>query len=169
MATQNPQVSPHTESARVILEKIRALRAEIPRFVPDDPDQTRQLAAKASVPDAFLESASVSIEVSPQLEQAAGPADAATLRDAFGYAIAYDPVVQELYALARSMRYTIRVARAEAGASALDVYAIAQRLSQRKDGAELRPHVEDMRRKLGKGKRRTNGEPAPAPDVNPAP
>lgn len=168
MATTTPLPSPHAEAAKNILDKLRAFRAEIPRFVPDDPEQVRRLARQASVPDAFLEAASVAMQLTPRLEQA-GAADAATLRDAFGYALAYDAVVQELYALARSMRHTIRVARAEAGASALDVYAIAQRFSLQRDGAELRPHVEDMRRKLNKRPRRTIEEPAPAPDANAAP
>lgn len=171
MATNGntPLPSPHAEGAKALLDKLRAFRTEIPRFVPDNPDEVRRLTAKASVPDVFLESASVAIQLSPRLEQAAGPAEASTLRDAFGYAISYDAVVQELFSLARSMRHTIRVARAEAGASALDVYAVAQRLSMQKDGAELRPHVEDMRRKLAKRKRRTNGEPAPAPVANATP
>jgi hypothetical protein len=167
MATETPKPSPHAEAAKVILDKLRALRAEIPRFVPHDRGAARQLAQKAAVPDAALESASVVIQVSPRLEMASGT-DAATLRDAFGYALAYEAVVQELHAFMRSMRHTIRVARAEAGASALDVYAIARRFSLQKDGAELRPHVEDMRRKLKKRTRRTVGEPAPAPDSNAA-
>ena len=168
MANEVPQPSPHAEAAKVILDKLRALRAEIPRFVPDNPDVVRQLAQKAAVPDTVLESASVALQASPLLEQRSG-ADAATLRDAFGYALAYDAVVQELSAFMRSMRHTIRVARAEAGESALDVYKLAQILSVKKNGAELRPHVENMRRKLKRRTRRTIGEPAPATDPSAAP
>ena len=168
MATNNPTPSPHADAAKVILDKLRALRAEIPGFVPNVPTEVRQFIATSSLPDPFLESASVSIQASTKLEQAAS-LDAATLRDAFAFAIAYDAIVQELASLSRAVKHTIRVARAEAGASALDIYAIAQRLSKRKDGADLLPHVEDMRRKLKKRARKTIGEPAPAPDSNAAP
>ena len=156
--------SPHAEAAKALLEKIRALRAEIPRFVPEVQEETRLLVQKSLVPDPFMESASVSIQTFERLEQASGT-DAATLRDAFGFALAYDPVVREVFDLARSMAHTIRVQRATAGESALDIYAFAQRLSKRKDGVELRPFVEDMRQKLKKAKRtrRANSTPTPAP------
>jgi hypothetical protein len=81
---------------------------------------------------------------SNRLEQAGG-ADATTLRDAYAYAISYEPIVQELLALAKFLAHSIRVQRNEAGLCALDVYNLAKRLSQRKDGAELKPFVDDMR------------------------
>jgi len=170
MAKNNAAMpSPHAEPAKALLEKIRALRAEVPRFVPEVQEETRKLLQTSLVPDGFLESASVSIQTFERLEQASGT-DAPTLRDAFGFAVAYDPVVQEAYAFARSVAYTIRVQRAEAGASALDIYAVAKRFSRRKDGAELRPYVEDMRQKLMKRKRtrRTTSDPTPAPGVTTA-
>ena len=160
--------SPHAEEARVVLEKIRALRPEIPRFAPAGGDDLRKLNGLNGVPDAALEAASVLIDTSVRVQQAAG-ADATTLRDSYGYALAYDPVVQELLSLARSVTYSIRVQRATAATSALDVYAIAARMSLMKDGAELLPYVEDIRRKLNKRTRKTNSNPVPAPDVPSAP
>jgi len=86
------------------------------------------------------------------------------------FALAYDPAVVEAYAFARGLEHTIRVQRATAGGRALHIYAIAQRLARRKDGAELRPHVEDMRRKLKRGrKRKTTSEPVPDPTATKAP
>jgi hypothetical protein len=158
--------SPHAEAAKSIVEKIRALREEIPRFLHEVSEETRALVQKSSVPDVMIESASASIQTFPRLEQAIGT-DAPTMRDAFSFALAYDPVVREASAFARSVAHTIRVQRAKAGANALDVLAIADRLSKQKDGAELRPYVEDMRRKLAKRKRtrKAISEPAPAPDA----
>jgi len=159
--------SPHAEEARILLEKIRALRAEIPRFAPAEAD-LRQFNGYSAVPDSALEMASVLIETSDRVKVAVGD-EAITLRDSYGYALAYDPVVQELLALARSVTYSIRVQRAAAAASARDVYAVARRISRRKDGTELLPYVEDMRRKLNKRTRKTTSNPVPAPDVLPAP
>ena len=69
----------------------------------------------------------------------------------------------------RAIAHTLRVARAAAGTSALYIYAIAQRLAKRKDGAELVAHVQDMRRKLKRGRRKATSEPAPEQSVNTAP
>lgn len=168
MTTNQPLVSPHVDAARALLDKVRALRAEIPRFVPVTPGESRKLATKTGVPDAFLESASVAIQVSERLALAAGT-DASTLRDSFGFALAYASLVQEFLALGRATAHTLRVERAAAASSALDIYAIARRLSKQKDGAELVPYVEDMRRKLNHSRgRKANSTPAPEPEVTAA-
>lgn len=161
--------SPHAEAAKAIIEKIRALRAEIPRFTTEGADEARARNGQ-SVPEKFMESASAAVQSSIRLETAGG-ADATTLRDAYAYAIAFDPVVAELVALTRFVVNTIRVQRTEAGVCALDVYALAKRLAKRRDGAELTPFVDDMARKLGKkATRKTNSDPVPAPaPVLPAP
>lgn len=160
--------SPHAVEAKVLLEKIRALRAEIPRFTTAAPQDGRTLSARTAVPDNFMESASVLVQTSARMADAVGT-DATTLRDSYAYAIAYEPVVQELAALTKFVAQSIRVHRGEAAAAALDVYAIARRLSKQKNGAELLPHVEDMGRKLKKRTRKANSNPAPAPDDSSAP
>lgn len=161
--------SPHAESAKALIDKIRALRDEIPRFTTEDLGD-RRVKAGTSVPEPFLEAVGAAIQRSARLESAGG-ADATTLRDTYGYTLSYDPVVQELFALMKFVAHTIRQQRVAASAAALDVYALAKRLSKRKDGAELKPFVDDMRNKLGKkATRKANSDPAPAPaPVTPAP
>ena len=161
--------SPHAEGAKALLEKIRALRAEIPRFNGPAAVNGRRLGNLLGVSDQFMEAASVAVQDSSRLEQAAG-VNASTLRDSFGYAISYDAIVRELTALARDVANSIRAQRAEAAASALDVYAIGRRLARQKDGAELARHVETMRLKLKRKRtRRTASEPVPAPSAAKAP
>jgi hypothetical protein len=159
-------ISPHTEQAKALVEKIRALRSEIPRFTPEVPGDVRTLSTAASVSESFIESASASLPKSTMLEQAP---NAATLRDSFAFAVAFETAVTEANAFARAMSHTVRVAKATAGASALDIYAFAGRLAKRKDGAELVPHVEDMRRKLKRGRRKATSEPAPDASVKVTP
>ena len=171
MATTNtPASSPHVDAARTLLEKIRSLRSEVPRFTPHVPAEARKILQKSIIPDDVLEAASVAVQTFSRLEEAT-KADATTLRDAYGFALAYDPVVKELFAFARSVAYTIRVQRAEAGESALDIYAAATRFSKKKDGAEFIPYVDDMKAKLAKLRRRRKAtlSPAPAPDTTTAP
>src|ERR1051326_3045009 len=168
--TTTPMLSPHAEAAKALLEKIRALRDDVPRFTPHVPGGPRKMMQKSSVPDEALEAASVAVQTFPRLEEATR-VDAAILRDTYSLALAYDPVVKELFAFARSVDFTIRVQRAEAGESALDIYAAATRMSKKKDGAELILHVTDMKNKLGKRRRsrKTTSNPVPAPDPATAP
>lgn len=163
------QVS-HNEAATALLTKIRALRSEVPRFVAEAPvREKRRLILTSSVPDPFVESASVAVQSSVRLESAAG-ADGAALRDAFEFARAYEAVLQELRAFTRAVAHTIRVQRGEAGSRALDVLAVARRLARHADGAELLPRVEDMQRKLKMRRtRRTTPDPASEPSDASAP
>ena len=168
MADHEILPSPHAEAAKALIDQIRAIRAAIPRLTPEAPKDAKTLAATASLNEQFLESASASIQMSAMLETASGT-NPAILRDSFGFALAYEAALTEAKALSRAIAHTLRVARAAAGTSALDIYAIAQRLAKRKDGAELVAHVQDMRRKLKRGRRKATSEPAPEQSVNTAP
>lgn len=158
----NGSVSSHVDDAKVLLDKIRALRAEIPRFQPA-PADARLGVALSSVPGPVIESASVAIEGFAQLERAA-LGDALVLRDASGYAQAYEALVVEFNALGRSMAYSIRLQQAEAARSALDIYAMAQRLSKRKGGEELLPFVTDVRKKMAAHLRSRKANSTPTSD-----
>jgi hypothetical protein len=160
--------NPHAKSAKALAEKVRALIAEIPRLTPLGPNDAQRLSAAASVSEEFLESARAVMQKSPLLE-GASRTNAPAMRDASAFAMAYEMVLPEAEALMRMLAHTIRVAKAAAGESALDVYAIAQRLAKRKDGAELVPHVKDMQRKLKRGRRKATLVPAPDKSVKPAP
>ena len=79
----------------------------------------------------------------------------AHVREQIAYADAYDPVADELEALASFLRYSTTAARHAAGSEALTTYSLAQRLAKRAKYAHLKPYVEDMRRALGRYKRAT--------------
>jgi len=160
--------NPHAESAKVLAEKVRALIAEIPRLTPLGPNDAQRMSAAASVSEEFLESARAVMQKSALLEGASGT-NATTMRDASAFALAYEVVLPEAEALQRVLAHTIRAAKAAAGESALDVYAIAQRLAKRKNGAALVPHVKDMQRKLKRGRRKATLEPASDKSVKTAP
>jgi len=160
--------NPHAESAKALAEKVRALIAEIPRLTMLGPNDAQRLAVASSVSEEFLESARAVMQKSALLEGASGT-NSTTMRDASAFALAYEIVLPEAEALKRVLGHTIRVAKATAGESALDVYAIAQRLAKRKNGAELVPHVKDMQRKLKRGRRKATSEPASDKSVKTAP
>jgi hypothetical protein len=70
------------------IDKILALRNDISRFTIEELADGRSNAAGV-VPDKFVESASAAMQSNPRLALPA--ADAATLRDAYAYALAHDP------------------------------------------------------------------------------
>jgi hypothetical protein len=153
----------------VLIDKINALREEIPRFTLEEKSLTKTLARRSRVPDAGIELASVALQRSTRLEIAAG-SDAPSLRDSYAFAHAYAPVVLVLLALARSVAHTIRLERAKAGVSALDIYVIARRMMKQADGAELASFVDEMAKLLKpKRPRKTNSTSDSAPALTPTP
>jgi hypothetical protein len=82
-------------------------------------------------------------------------ATASQVRDLVSYADAYDPLADELEALAQFIRHSVTAARNAAGTEALTTYSLAQRLSRQARNAHLRPHVADMRHALGRGRKIT--------------
>ncbi len=167
MSTQNevpvtPEPS-HTDAAQALVGDVRAMRDRIPNFViPDSKGASRKLVRAATVPPPFIELTAVAVKNSDRLTRGGG-ADPAKLRNLMSFADAYEPVADELEALAHFIRHSVITARNTAGSDALTTYALAQRLAKRPESADLAPHVEDMRRALGNRVRKAKSKPAPAP------
>ena len=143
----------HTDEAQSRLQELRQMRDRIPRFViPADPRETNRLSSAASVPAAFVELTLVATVNEPPLArgEAASPAET---RDLMSYADAYEPVADELEALAQFVRHSVTAARNKAGSEALTTYSLTRRLAKRPEYAHLAPYVADMRRALGRGRK----------------
>jgi hypothetical protein len=144
-----PVVSPYTEGALARLEELRKMRGAIPRFaIPPTPDATRLLNTAASLPPDFIELAAVMAAANPDGLTRAQAAD--EMRDLMHYAVAYTPLLEELEALTKFVRYSVMSARNQAGSEALAIYAGAKRRAKRPEYAHLAPYVAGMRRVLGK-------------------
>ena len=160
--------SPHTAEAKAFVEQIRTLRAAIPRLKPEGPRDARDMASRSSVDQEFIEAAGAAMQASDLLD-GSSPTTAEALRDAIAFALAYQAALTEGKAFVRALTHTLRAAKATAGGHALDIYSLAQRLAKKENGAELVPHVENMRRKLKNGRRKAISEPAPDQSVKTAP
>ena len=142
--------NPHIEPAQARLSELRAMREAIPRFaIPESTRETRRLNAAASVPPDFVELVVFALANNKALALGEGKSPA-ELRDLLRYAEAYAPLADELEAFAQFIRYSVNVARNEAGFEALTIYSTAQRLAKRREHAQLAPYVADMRRTLGR-------------------
>jgi hypothetical protein len=163
-----PQTS-YMEGAEALIDDIQALKARVPNFVVPGSKRARlQLASAASVPAQFVDLAALAIRNHEELTRGSN-FGSAEIRDRMNYAEAYGLVADELEAMALFVRHSVRVAKNDAGSSALTTYALAKRLAKRPETAALAPHVEDMRIALGSRGRKAKAKPAPAPGTSPTP
>jgi hypothetical protein len=160
--------SAHASESRAFVGQIRTLREGIPRLTPEGRRDARALAGRAAVDQEFIEAAGTAMRASDLLD-GSSPTTADALRDAVAFVLAYQAALTEAKAFVRALTHTLRTTKAMAAGHALDIYALAQRLAKGKNGAELLPHVENMRRKLKSGRRKATAVPAPDPSVNTAP
>ena len=147
--------SVHAEAALERVQQLRKWREEIPHFaIPENSNAKRRLSPAASVPPEFVELTNMAVANENALVRGDGPTPA-QMRELVAYADAYEPVADELEALATFLRYSTTAARNVTGSEALTTYSLASRLSRRAKYAHLKPHVADMRRALGRFKRST--------------
>ena len=105
----------YTATAQERIDELRRWREQIPHFlIPATPDATQRLSTAASVPPEFIELTSIATANHRPLVRA----EARTpdeVRGLAGYADAYAPLVDELEALAKFIRYSTTAARNTAG------------------------------------------------------
>ena len=156
----------HIEAAQAMIEKIRAMRQEIPNFViPTSKADARKMARAASVPPQFVEMSAAATKNSPPLARSGGP-DPDTVRDLLNYGEAYAVVAAELDALSAFVHHSVANAKSIAGRYALTTYALAQRLAAAPETAELAPIASALRHALGRRKAKAQPatqEPTPTP------
>lgn len=162
-----PAPTTYTDAAQVLIDQTRAMRQQVPNFaIPLSKGDSRRLNSAASVPPEFVELTNVAVKNSAPLVRG-DSMDSAQSRDLLSFADAFGPFADELEALAQFVRHSIKVAKNKAGSDALTTYALAKRLAKRPETADLVPHVDDMRRALGRVPK-AKAKPAPAP-ATPAP
>lgn len=149
------------ETARQIAQQVRATVETLPGLVFITPDERIRLAVSATVPDRFLEACAAAMDESTALS-AVGKISAAQLRTIVATAQANLALADELERLARGVRDTVKVARAEAGTEALRVYSVARRLNRPRDAQSSVSTLVQMQRTLNRGRGRLRAvEPEP--------
>ena len=168
MSTDNTSNVSHNEAVQAFIQKVRALRQEIPNLVlRSTPDETKRLNSAASVPPEFIHLAASAVENTPLLALN-GSEDPNVARDLVSYAQAYTALAEEVEALGKTLRNSIATAKNRAGRFALNAYAISARLATQPENADtLLPIAESLRRTLGRagvgGGKKSQPEPAPEP------
>lgn len=148
--------SPHTIAARELIERVRAAVDPTGTMkLRQRSESVRKLTVASTTPDDFIEAAAVALEASARLA-AASEVGTAELRDAVAYSRAFALVLEELNLARRMLQQEITARRGAAGKKALDVYRLAKGLNATGEDAVLVPHVQAMKRLLGRsGLRKT--------------
>jgi hypothetical protein len=164
LATDNdlpatPTTTPYFDAAQAMVSQTRAMRQQVPKLViPSSSRAGSRLSNAASVPREFVQLSTVSVTHSAPLVREGALTPEQTL-DLIRYADAFDPVADELEALAQFIRHSTLTARHKAGSEALTTFAVAKALARQPATADLVPYVEAMRRALGRTRK---SKPKPA-------
>src|ERR1700686_1451178 len=109
VASSKPVSDSYAEDSLALVKEIMAMRDRIPKFAIPAKGDGRRLAPAASVPPEFIEltAGAITTPPSPQRGGAMAPAES---RDLVRYASAYNPVADELEAMAHFVRHSVTAA-----------------------------------------------------------
>jgi hypothetical protein len=165
--TPGPATEPankFTPDAQKRMEQLRAMAAEFPDEADPQPLTPAEIRLARITSAAALESAAVLIEAAPAVGTAV--ADAAELRDALAFELAYGGVRDEARVFARRVDMAILRRKLKAAKAARGLYRVAKGYVTVDAGDAVRPHVSDMKQAL-RGRRRRKPAAAPAPPALP--
>lgn len=153
--------SPAAPSPEQVVEQLRVLLGVIPD-VPALTQQERELLRnRARIPDTVMQASINILGTSGKIEGAVGQ-PAGEVRQLVDDANRWDVVVSELKGLQQGISDANLVRRQRAGLIATQVYGVGRNLALDPENAELRPHVEEIKRL----KRVARGRKAPASTPN---
>jgi len=150
----------HDDAARELLLGVRSLRESVPGLVLLPKERLMELINAATVPDEFLEAVLIGSEATSDLA-AVSKLDRAEVRDVIAFSRAYGGAMDETELLHRMVKHTIILRRAKVGQEALRVFALAKGLNRPRKSGLLVPHIEAMRRALGRSRAKPVTETPP--------
>jgi hypothetical protein len=159
----------YEKDAQEILVQIRALMQKVRGYGFVTKSHRKRLTPAAALKDPYLLSVAVAMDASADLAQATG-ITGAEIRDIVNFCNAFLPVVDEMRLAAAGLEQTIQTQRGEGGQKCLKAYSMAKSFNRPgADGALLVPHIADMKRTLGRGRKKPASLPAPTEPVAPQP
>ncbi|HYK01658.1 MAG TPA: hypothetical protein VE974_07870 [Thermoanaerobaculia bacterium] len=141
-----PSLTYHQRLAEEIMRDLEAVAAKIPYL--EDPHHSKAAFVRShgNVPIPFLQTATTAVEQTDEL-QAVKKLDPAQAHDTLQYAHAFRPVIDQIFALGRRLKFTVASRRARLAFQSLQIYAIAQPMA--KMDPNIAAHVANLRRDLG--------------------
>ena len=135
--------------AEEIMEDIDRIAAKIPKLEAHHRVTENEIRAHMNVPRPFLGTAVAAVEQSPELRgtRKLVPEQG---QDTLQYLDAFRIVDDKLGVLRTYLRFTLMSRHTALALRALQIYAIARGFARDPRGAKVAPHVEHLRRDLGK-------------------
>jgi hypothetical protein len=160
--------APPALSPEDVVAQLRSLRQHIGEMTPLTKLQRKTLARHATLPNSVVQASINALGASADLEQALGhPAD--DVRQIAEDANRWTAVEDELRGMLKGISGTNVIRRQRVGLLSVQAYVISQQLARDPKNASLLPHVQEIKRLRGLGRRKKPATPAPQPSSAPAP
>ena len=156
-----PAANPYTSDVQEKIARLRTLAAEVPDEQNPKPLTPAQLALASKTSAEFLEKAAVFADAVPTMATALG-GDAALLRDAIAFELAWGALVDEATVLTRRVSQAIARHKYAAVVLARSIYRVGKGYAKSDSGDATKPHVVEMGRSLARRKSRKRPPAAPA-------
>lgn len=156
-----PIITPYQKIAGELGAAIMDAVVRIPGYA-EDLSGIRKNLRRPVTPE-FLGMTIAAIEASIEL-QGVNQLDVTDCRDTLQFSQGIQPLIDQLYSVARRLELIKRVREARAGRDALTVYSIAKRVVSDPNNTHIVVHVENLRaelRRIGLGRPRKSLAPAP--------
>lgn len=155
----DPAPLSHDAAAHQMIVAIRKMIQErLPGLGTYDTGHLRRFTAAASIPDEFFEAVAAGIDETPELGLA-NRLTSAEARDVITRSLVYNAFADQLEQIVRGVRTVIIEERYDVGHRALAVYGTAKSISR--PNRSPVPHVEIMRRALGRRKKKKSAPAEP--------
>jgi len=154
-------------TAEEVVTQLRALQEQIPDIAPLTTPERKILREQARVDESVVQASITLISASDKVQQAVGQ-EAIDLRVLVEERLRWGAVENELKAMLIGVADANLVRRQRAGVTAARAYAIGLQLGRDPENAELRPHLEEVKRLRKLTSRRKRNQP-PTPTPAPAP
>ncbi|HEV7428404.1 MAG TPA: hypothetical protein VGQ46_18765 [Thermoanaerobaculia bacterium] len=160
--------TPPALSAEDVVAQLRNLKQHIGEMTPLTKLQRKTLARHAGLPNNVVQASINALGASADLQQALGhPAD--DVRQMAEDANRWTAVEDELRAMLKGIAGANLIRRQRVGLLSVQAYVMTQQLARDPNNAGLLPHVEEIKRLRGLGRRKKTATPAPQPSPAPAP
>ena len=167
MADETTTPNQYEKDAQEILVQIRALMQKVRGYGFTTVSHRRRLTPAATLPVSYLLSVGVAMDASPELSRATG-LTGAEIRDVVNFFNAFSPVVDEMKLAAAGLEQTVQSQRGGIGQKCLKGYSMAKSFNRPADGGMLVPHIADMKRTLGRGRKKGSQTAPTTPQPEPA-
>jgi hypothetical protein len=159
--------APPALSPEDVVAQLRNLRQHIGEMTPLTQQQRKGLT-HATLPNSVVQASINALGASADLQQALGhPAD--DVRQMAEDANRWTAVEDELRGMLKGIAGTNVIRRQRVGLLSVQAYVISQQLARDPKNASLLPHVQEIKRLRGLGRRKKPANPAPQPSPAPAP